>query len=182
MASGARDRILDALQEILVRDGIAAVTLESVAAAAGVSKGGLLYHFGSKAALLNGLIERMTASIDAEVSAAEHAPGGIPRWYLETSTPESEQDRQLWRAMLAALRSNDGSLGEVGDRVRDLFDHCSVRLYDVLDDPVQAELVRTVGDGLYLRALLGSPPPDRAVLDQMFELLLTARAGNTRSA
>jgi AcrR family transcriptional regulator len=175
MASGARDRILDALQDILVREGIAAVTLEAVAAAAGVSKGGLLYHFGSKAALINGLIERMTAAIDAEVGAAEHAPGGIPRWYLETSTPASEQDRQLWQAMLAALRSNDGSLGQVADAVRDLWEHCSARLYDVVDDPVQAELIRTVGDGLYLRALLGSPPPDRAVLDAMFDALLAAR-------
>jgi AcrR family transcriptional regulator len=175
MASGARDRILDALQDILVREGIAAVTLEAVAAAAGVSKGGLLYHFGSKAALINGLIERMTAAIDTEVGAAEHAPGGIPRWYLETSTPASEQDRQLWQAMLAALRSNDGSLGEVGERVRDLWEHCSVRLYDVLDDPVQAELIRTVGDGLYLRALLGSPPPERATLEAMFDALLAPR-------
>src|SRR5687768_16323668 len=132
MASGARDRVLDALQEILVRDGIAAVTLEAVAAAAGVSKGGLLYHFGSKAALLDGLIDRMTAAIDAEVGAAEDAPGGIPRWYLETSTPASEQDRRLWQAMLAALRTNDGSLERVGERVRDLFEHCSIRLYDVL--------------------------------------------------
>lgn len=174
MATGARDRILDALQGILVRDGMSAVTLEAVAAAAGVSKGGLLYHFGSKAALINGLIERMTAAIDAEVATAEDAPGGIPRWYLETSTP-AEHDRQLWQAMLAALRSNDGSLGEVGDRVRDLFEHCSVRLYDVLDDPVQAEMIRTVGDGLYLRALLGSPPPDRATLDAMFDALLASR-------
>jgi AcrR family transcriptional regulator len=177
MASGARDRILDALQDILVREGIAAVTLEAVAAAAGVSKGGLLYHFGSKAALINGLIERMTAAIDAEVGAAEHAPGGIPRWYLETSTPASEQDRQLWQAMLAALRSNDGSLGQVADAVRDLWEHCSARLYDVVDDPVQAELIRTVGDGLYLRALLGSSPPDRKVLDAMFDALLAARPG-----
>ena len=47
-ASETRDRILDALQRILVRKGTAAVTLESVAAEAGVSKGGLLYHFRSK--------------------------------------------------------------------------------------------------------------------------------------
>jgi AcrR family transcriptional regulator len=172
MASGARDRILDALQAILVRDGMAAVTLESVAAAAGVSKGGLLYHFGSKAALIAGLIERMTAAIDAEVAAAEHEPGGIPRWYLETSTPASEDDRQLWQAMLAALRSNDGSLDEVAERVRLLFEYCSLRLYDVLDDPVQAEMVRTLGDGLYLRAMLGSPPPDRATLEAMFAAVL----------
>ncbi|MFL1379120.1 TetR/AcrR family transcriptional regulator, partial [Nocardiopsis protaetiae] len=44
-ASNTRDRILDALQEILVQEGYSSVTLEAVARAASVSKGGLLYHF-----------------------------------------------------------------------------------------------------------------------------------------
>ena len=44
-------RILGALRDLLSRGGTGAVTLESVAAAAGVSKGVLLYHFPSKSAL-----------------------------------------------------------------------------------------------------------------------------------
>jgi len=47
MAS-ARDRVLDAYETLLIESGPAATTLDAVAAAARVSKGGLLYHFASK--------------------------------------------------------------------------------------------------------------------------------------
>jgi len=42
-----RARLLDAYEELLVSGVGATVTLDAVAAAAGVSKGGLLYHFPS---------------------------------------------------------------------------------------------------------------------------------------
>ena len=41
------------------RDGAAALTLDAVAAEAGVSKGGVLYHFGSKRALIDGLLDAL---------------------------------------------------------------------------------------------------------------------------
>lgn len=44
----AREKVLDAFEAILIDDGERAATLEATAKAAGVSKGGLLYHFRSK--------------------------------------------------------------------------------------------------------------------------------------
>ena len=38
--------------------GVAKLTLEAVAKEAGVSKGGLLYHFSNKEALIEGMIVR----------------------------------------------------------------------------------------------------------------------------
>ena len=46
-----RDRILDAFEALVLEHGERAGTLAATAGAAGVSKGGLLYHFGSKAKL-----------------------------------------------------------------------------------------------------------------------------------
>ena len=43
----ARARLLDAAVAVVRRDGAQALTLDAVAAEAGVSKGGLLYHFRS---------------------------------------------------------------------------------------------------------------------------------------
>ena len=40
-----RKRLLDAAAAVVRRDGAGALTLDAVAAEAGVSKGGLLYHF-----------------------------------------------------------------------------------------------------------------------------------------
>lgn len=52
----SRDDILIAARNVLVRDGIAAVTLEAVAKEAGMSKAGLYYYFASKEALIFQLV------------------------------------------------------------------------------------------------------------------------------
>src|ERR1051325_79753 len=49
-----RNRMLDAAETVISRQGIADVTLEAVAAEAGMSKGGLLHHFPTKDALGEG--------------------------------------------------------------------------------------------------------------------------------
>jgi AcrR family transcriptional regulator len=53
-----RDRILDAALAVIADSGACRMTLDAVAAQAEVSKGGLLYHFPDKAALLQGLLDR----------------------------------------------------------------------------------------------------------------------------
>lgn len=53
-----RDRILDAALQVIGDAGACRMTLDAVAAAAEVSKGGLLYHFPDKESLLRGLLDR----------------------------------------------------------------------------------------------------------------------------
>ena len=67
-ARPARDRLLDAAERVVVESGATHLTLDAVAKSAGVSKGGLLYHFPSKEALLEGMLARHFEDIDAEVS------------------------------------------------------------------------------------------------------------------
>ncbi|ALK10510.1 TetR/AcrR family transcriptional regulator [Blastochloris viridis] len=57
--SNSRNRILDAAAEIVAEIGAGKMTLEAVAERAGLSKGGLLYNFPSKDALLQAMVERM---------------------------------------------------------------------------------------------------------------------------
>ncbi len=66
----ARTRILDAAEAIVRRAGVAALTLEATAREAGVSKGGLLYHYGSKEALLTGLLNRMAEFVSEDFAAS----------------------------------------------------------------------------------------------------------------
>ena len=44
----SRDRILDAYESLLIEGGERAATLNAVVERAGLSKGGLLYHFGTR--------------------------------------------------------------------------------------------------------------------------------------
>ena len=64
----ARDRLLDAAERVVVESGATHLTLDAVAKSAGVSKGGLLYHFPSKEALLEGMLSRHFQGVEAEVS------------------------------------------------------------------------------------------------------------------
>ena len=60
----ARDRILDAAEQLVATQGASNLTLDAVAQAAGVSKGGLLYHYPNKEALLAAMIERHCDDLD----------------------------------------------------------------------------------------------------------------------
>jgi len=64
----ARERLLDAAERVVVESGATHLTLDAVAKSAGVSKGGLLYHFPSKEALLEGMLTRHFQDVDAEVA------------------------------------------------------------------------------------------------------------------
>ncbi|MEK1870378.1 MAG: helix-turn-helix domain-containing protein, partial [Ensifer adhaerens] len=54
----ARDRILTAAEAIVVGKGVSSLTFDEVAEQTGLSKGGILYHFASKDALVRAMVER----------------------------------------------------------------------------------------------------------------------------
>ncbi len=156
MAS-TRDRILDALEEELLAHGPAGATLEAVAERAGVSKGGLLYHFRSKDELFGGLLDRLTLEI---TSSGATRPVGDPveatRIFLESSQSVEGSDT---RTLMAALRLV-GTYEPTQDRLARYLDDWAAGLYRDVADPAAARLVQLVGDGLYLHALLGGAGSD----------------------
>ena len=81
-ANNSREQILDAYEHLLVQAGERAATLDAVAAQAKVSKGGLLYHFGSKKALL----DRTRTYADEDLEKMRAAPEGASAYYINTST------------------------------------------------------------------------------------------------
>ena len=112
----ARAKLLDAFATILIEQGERAATIEAVATAAGVSKGGLLYHFGSKDALVEGLLERLNELATADVAAMRVAPEGAAAYYVRTS---NFQNSQLDRAIIAAARLSQGENTAAQQALRD---------------------------------------------------------------
>ncbi|WP_137723833.1 TetR/AcrR family transcriptional regulator [Prescottella subtropica] len=160
MASDTRDRILDALETLLLDVGVAQVTLEAVAAGAGVSKGGLLYHFPTKEALLASMVRRLGDRSDRQLADAVAQGRTVSEIYLQYPVAETEEEITMFQSMLAAMRSADGQHDEVQQAVADVMRSWDDGLLAEIDDPVQAEIVRLAGDGIYLAALLGLPQPD----------------------
>ncbi|MFD3748240.1 TetR/AcrR family transcriptional regulator [Nocardia sp. NPDC058633] len=180
MSSDTRDRILDALETVLLERGSAQLTLDNVAAAAGVSKGGLLYHFKSKDALLVGLVHRLGERARAQLDEARASGTPISAWYLQTPDPTTQTDAvelALYRSLLATMRTIDASTGNEPDEVQRALDAVMASWSDDLEtevsDPVRADTIRLVGDGVYLRALLGLPQIEparyRAVVERLTE-------------
>jgi TetR/AcrR family transcriptional regulator, transcriptional repressor for nem operon len=61
----ARDRVLDAATTLLLERGYGATSVDEVCSAAGVTKGGLFYHFASKEELAASAVERFFARLSA---------------------------------------------------------------------------------------------------------------------
>ncbi len=156
---GARKRILEAGYAIAAQSGVAAVTLDAVADRAGVSKGGLLYHFPSKEALISGMVDELCRTFAGLAGAAARADpesaGRSARAYLAASAGEMWQSSR-WLALVGALVVSPGLLdswrawvvaGRAADEAEDT-------------DPVAAAIVRMAADGLWLAGVLGLPAPD----------------------
>jgi AcrR family transcriptional regulator len=162
-----REQVLDAFQDLIVEIGAGNVTLDATAARAGVSKGGLLYHFPSKADLFAALAARLAETIDVVNATAPTEPADLIRWYLTHATDNTDTDNTLWRSLLAATHAVDDDFATV---LVDLFLRYSAPLAAL--DAVLAEHVRLVGDGLYLNALVGTPPPTPGQLEAIIQTLV----------
>lgn len=86
----ARERVLDAFEATLINEGERAATLETVAKAAGVSKGGLLYHFASKDDLATGLTDRLRSLTDDDLARMDESAEGPVAYYIRTSVMEDD--------------------------------------------------------------------------------------------
>lgn len=170
-----RDQILDALEALLLEGGSSAATIEAVASRAGLSKGGLLYHFGSKEALYEGFLTRLREGARADADSIRRAPEGYVAAYLDVSTVANDPST---RSILAALRLVGVQEVDVESALADSHEYWYAALTEEIKDPVVARLVQLVGDGLYLHALTGSRPyeADEAVIAAVVSMAAQSRA------
>jgi AcrR family transcriptional regulator len=150
-----REVILDAVCRLVSQRHVLP-SLDAVAAEAGVSKGGLIHHFPTRAALLEAVVGRELDRVDVALTEAADR-GSAARTWLELALPDTELI-EVYRAMdivLKALSSGSSTLPEVvAVRVARWDDLLAAEL----GDANQALVVRLVGDGLLLNAVSGTPP------------------------
>jgi AcrR family transcriptional regulator len=160
--SGTRARILCAAEDLVIRDGVSKLTLDAAAHEAGVSKGGILYHFPGRAALVSAMVERFVVSFDADLArygALDGKPGDFTRAYLKSTLAPTEQsgdprERRLGGALLAGVASDPELLAPLRDR----FDAWQAAVSDDGLPPEIATVVRLAVDGLWLSELFGLAP------------------------
>jgi len=170
----ARNRLLDAAELIVARDGISRLTLEAVAHEAGVSKGGLLYHFPAKSALISAVIERLMEQCESEqesaVAADSQAAGAFIRAYLAVRTkPVDPLNETLRTAVIVALGTDPEYLSPLRERLT----AWQARLVSDGIDPVTASIVRLAIDGLVVGRLLKVPMPEGELREKVIDRLLS---------
>ena len=155
-------RIIDAAEEVVLRDGVARLTLDAAAAEAGLSKGGVLYHFPSRDALVAGMVDKIIEEFDRDIEAFlgdTAGPGRYTRAYVRaTMAPTSirpDREDRLGAALIAAAAAEPALL----EPLQVAADRWQSRLEDDGLDPTTATLVRLACDGLWLCDLFGLAPP-----------------------
>lgn len=153
--SKTRQKILEAAAEISRESGPGNLSLEAVAARAGVSKGGLLYHFPSKTALLKAVVESFVISFDEELARRKEAKAGgadaMLAAYLELFVEDHDCRRPPPSGLLAALSQDPDFLAPVRKHNRALLD----RMRQTASDPAMALVVYLAIQGMRGMNLLG---------------------------
>jgi AcrR family transcriptional regulator len=156
--SSTRDTILDAAQRIAAERGAGRITLDEVARESGLSKGGLLYHFSGKEALIQGMLERLIDRTSTEREARAASLAGTPhptlRALLATRNRPDVLDPHVATAILAAAAEQPSLLEPLRHhiaQVRELI------ITEGGNKPVYW-LLWAAADGLLMQELLGIAP------------------------
>lgn len=173
-----RDLILSAAGEVVIKQGASRMTLEAVAKEAGVSKGGLLYHFPSKDALIEGMIEHMVQDLTERIRKEyEQDDFGTNRgrWLRAlTRANFQSEDLELGAGLTAAVLLKPELL-EVNRKAYE--SRQSLIEQDGVEN-VWANIIRLVGDGIWFSELLGFAPPKEPLKTQIMQRLLDLTTGN----
>jgi AcrR family transcriptional regulator len=169
-----RDAALQAALTIIARDGAAKLTLDAIARESGISKGGLMYQFRSKEAVLTALLERQTAEVAAlsRRYVAEHGAGQLyPELAARIATSRAAITGPAYAVSYAifGLLAQDPGLLAVS-RAKDVESVAVIKAEAT--DPDLAMLRWLAARGLTQTALIGPSPLTAAERDRLFARLL----------
>jgi len=163
-SAATKRRILDASERVVLRDGVGHLTLEAAAGEAGLSKGGVLYHFPTRDSLVAAMVTRIIEQFDDDI--ASYLPGagtreaGLPGAYARayvraTLEPVTPGEERLGAALLAAAAAEP----ELVVPLQEAAARWQARLVDDGLDPTLATVIRLACDGLWLCDLFGLASP-----------------------
>ncbi len=169
-AAATRELIVLAAQDVVLSDGVARLTLEKAAERAGVSKGGVLYHFRTRNDLVAAMVERLAERFESGLVACHEAWPDKPfaHAYVEeclaevTDADEAHEER-VGAALLAAIAAEPALLGPL----REAFDGWQRQIEGDAADPVGATVARLAADGLWLCELFGIDALTPAMREQV---------------
>lgn len=153
-----KDLILDSAEAVVRQEGGARLTLDAVAEKAGVSKGGVLYHFPSKEALVEAMLSRqLERNLERQATTLASLPECCARPMkaeILSLLVMREKDDKIASAILAAVANEPRLMCSIQEFHRKRFE---------AHDPDQPgwerrALTLLAADGLFFLELLQVSP------------------------
>ncbi len=176
-AKAKRHLILDTAKQIIIEHGVISLTLDSVAKKAGISKGGLLYHFPNKDSLIKGLAQYIFDEFClnfytyAEQDADEN--GKWCRALIKASKVDLEQYGELHVGILATSLLEP----EVANTISTGYTAILEKLEEDGIDSETATIIRLSLDGIYYSQSLNVAPLEKEKKNEIIERLLNMTRG-----
>lgn len=169
-----RQRILRAADAIATESGAGMVSLDAVAERAGISKGGLLYHFPTKGKLLQALVENHLERIEGMLGDSDDqlGPNGVILTLLDHFLVELQR-KTPEGGLLAALAEDPTILAPVAAYQARILH----RIRANATDPALAETIFFAIQGWHHGRLLGMYVPSLAEMTALAENLRARLAG-----
>lgn len=163
-----RNALLDAADRIIQRDGTSGLTIDAIAAEAGVSKGGVLYAFGTKDAVIEAMFERSYAQYERRAEALRERYAG-ERWsralvHVEATQAESPADAARAMSLLAGMvRAN-----EHREEIRRVYGGIFDRLPGDSEQDRLARIAMLAAEGMFMLRGFGLLDVPGAQWDEIF--------------
>lgn len=153
-----RDKILEAAMNLVREQGVSKLTLDAAAKTAGVSKGGILYHFPNKSALVRAMVTSVIEQWERQQQAYfEAEPEGPYRFTRSCIHASFDVDSPCCRdplgtALLAGLAHDPDLIEPLRAKYKEWMDKS---LAESPPNPALMGVVGLMNDGLALHDLIG---------------------------
>lgn len=110
-----RNHLLDLAEKIVVEHGAPALTIDALAKAAGITKGGVQYCFGTKDGLVDAMLTRWGITFDKQVAARKKGRTDALTHiaaHIRVTRDSDPLGDSRFAAMLAALTPNSEQLAD----------------------------------------------------------------------
>jgi AcrR family transcriptional regulator len=173
--------IFEACSRILRREGLSSLTLDAVAEEASLSKGGLLYHFPTKLALIESLFEYHNDKFEERLRELTQQEGdGAGAWLRAYAIASVEQITDVDNASLyASLFAAEERYASAHQLMRQKYIRWQAEVEKSGLDPVWATFLRLAVDGLWFSLKNQYAPPNSERTEEIIALILQMTRNQT---
>jgi len=166
-----RDKVLDAAEAIVTEMGASELSFDAVAKAAGITKSGVQYCFGTKDNLIRAMIARWADAFETKVTreaGPEPSPTSRIRAHLSVTRHEDEAEHSRSAVMMTALLEAPERVAETREWYNSLL--AGLDLAKPADRKIA--LAFLAGEGAFLLRSLGLISLNEAEWDALFADML----------